>query len=181
MFDTSAVIAAPPERVADLLLTARPGPVGPENGWLVTHARYAHRATLKGGPDRFDVDSGNGYTLTLDVDRARKTAALQGGWWHRGEYAITPEPGGGTRLRYRVFNVALQPIRVWEDEKPRNSGYVVPTNHPEVLSLEEAAALLRVKPNDIKEMAEAGELPGRKVGSQWRFSHTALMNWLQAQ
>src|SRR5256885_414574 len=109
MFDTSAVIAAPPERVADLLLTARPGPVGPENGWLVTHARYAHRATLKGGPDRFDVDSGNGYTLTLEVDRARKTAALQGGWWHRGEYAITPEPGGGTRLRYRVFNVARQP------------------------------------------------------------------------
>lgn len=74
---------------------------------------------------------------------------------------------------------ALQPIRIWEDDKPRNT--VVPMNRSEVLSLEEAAALLRVEPKDIKEMAEAGELPGRKVGSQWRFSYTALMNWLQAQ
>jgi excisionase family DNA binding protein len=77
---------------------------------------------------------------------------------------------------------ALQPIRIWEDEKPRGTGHVVPKNaHPDVLSLEEAATLLRVEPDDIKEMAAAGELPARKVGSQWRFSHTALMNWLQAQ
>jgi hypothetical protein len=110
MFDTSAVIAAPPERVADLLLTARPGPVGPDNGWLVTHSRYAQQATLNGGPDRFDVDSGDGRTLTFEIDRAHKTAALQGGWWHRGEYAITPEPSGGTRLHYQVVNAARQPI-----------------------------------------------------------------------
>lgn len=109
MFDTTAVIAAPPERVADLLLTARPGPVDRDNGWLVAHARYARQATLSGGPDRFVVDSGDGRTLTLEVNRERKTAALQGGWWHRGEYEIIAEPGGGTRLRYRIFNVARQP------------------------------------------------------------------------
>lgn len=78
---------------------------------------------------------------------------------------------------------ALQPMRIWEDEKPRTAGHIVPAYqvHPDVLSLEEAATMLRVEPDDIKEMAEAGDLPGRKVGSQWRFSRTALMNWLQAQ
>jgi excisionase family DNA binding protein len=78
---------------------------------------------------------------------------------------------------------ALQPMRIWEDDKTRTAGHIVPTYpvHPDVLSLEEAATMLRVEPDDIKEMAEAGDLPGRKVGSQWRFSRTALMNWLQAQ
>lgn len=75
---------------------------------------------------------------------------------------------------------ALQPIRIWENDKPRATGYV-PPQQSEVLSLEEAAALLRVEPADIEEMAEAGELPGRKVGAQWRFSRTALLNWLHAQ
>jgi hypothetical protein len=110
MFDTSAVIAAPPERVADLLLTARPGPVGPDNGWLVTHSRYARQATLSGGPNRFEVDSGNGRTLTFEIDRERRIVFLQGGWWHRGEYAITSDPAGGTRLSYQISNVARQPI-----------------------------------------------------------------------
>lgn len=109
MFDTSAVIAAPPDRVADLLLTAHPGPIGPDNGWLVDHSRYAERASLSGGPDRFDVRSDNGHALTLEVDRERRIAALQGGWWHRGEYEIVAEPGGGTRLRYRIRNVAGTP------------------------------------------------------------------------
>jgi excisionase family DNA binding protein len=78
---------------------------------------------------------------------------------------------------------ALQPIRIWEDDSPRGTGHVAAKKepHPDVLSLEEAATLLRVEADDIKEMAEAGELPGRKLGSQWRFSRTALMNWLQAQ
>lgn len=75
---------------------------------------------------------------------------------------------------------ALQPVRIWEDDKPRDTGYIAP-QPSDVLSLQEAAALLRVEPEDIAEMAEGGELPGRKIGSQWRFSRTALLNWLQAQ
>lgn len=109
MFRTTVIVAAPPERVADLLFTARPGPVSRENGWLLTHSGYAHRGRLSGGPDRFEVHSDDGRALTFEVDRMRKMAALQGGWWHRGEYEISHEPGGGTRLRYQVRNVARQP------------------------------------------------------------------------
>jgi excisionase family DNA binding protein len=49
----------------------------------------------------------------------------------------------------------------------------------EVLSLEEAGELLQVGNEDIEALAEAGELPGRKIGSSWRFSRTALLAWLR--
>ena len=49
----------------------------------------------------------------------------------------------------------------------------------EVLSLEEAGELLQVGTEDIEALAEAGELPGRKIGSSWRFSRAALLAWLR--
>ena len=49
---------------------------------------------------------------------------------------------------------------------------------PEVLTPEEAASLLRVEAPDVVAAAEDGELPGRRLGGQWRFSHAALLAWL---
>jgi excisionase family DNA binding protein len=48
----------------------------------------------------------------------------------------------------------------------------------EVLTLEEAAALLRVAPADVAAMVDTGDLPGRRVGSQWRFARSAVLAWL---
>jgi excisionase family DNA binding protein len=48
----------------------------------------------------------------------------------------------------------------------------------EVLSLEEAAELLRVAPADVQALATAGEIPGRKIGESWRFSRLAVLRWL---
>ena len=48
-----------------------------------------------------------------------------------------------------------------------------------MLSLEEAGELLQVGTEDIEALAEAGELPGRKIGSSWRFSRAALLAWLR--
>jgi excisionase family DNA binding protein len=53
-----------------------------------------------------------------------------------------------------------------------------PNPAPEVLTLEQVAELLQVEPEAAAELAEAGELPGRKLGDTWRFSRTALMEWL---
>jgi excisionase family DNA binding protein len=50
---------------------------------------------------------------------------------------------------------------------------------PEVLSLEGAAELLQVEPDDVQALAAAGELPGRKIGESWRFSRAAVLRWLQ--
>jgi len=49
----------------------------------------------------------------------------------------------------------------------------------EVLNAEEAAELLGVSPWTVREEARAGKLPGRKVGREWRFSRTALLDYLR--
>ena len=48
-----------------------------------------------------------------------------------------------------------------------------------VLTLEEAATLLRIDPENLQRLAERGTVPGRQVGSVWRFDCTALMSWLR--
>jgi excisionase family DNA binding protein len=49
---------------------------------------------------------------------------------------------------------------------------------PEVMNVEQAAGFLQVEQAVVIELAEAGELPGRKLGSAWRFSRAALVAWL---
>lgn len=48
----------------------------------------------------------------------------------------------------------------------------------EVLTLQEAASLLRVPVESVRSSALAGELPGRALGEEWRFSRDALLTWL---
>lgn len=49
---------------------------------------------------------------------------------------------------------------------------------PEVLTPGEAAALLRIEQPQLREAAERGEVPGRRIADEWRFSRDALLNWL---
>lgn len=48
----------------------------------------------------------------------------------------------------------------------------------EVLTLEEAAELLRVPTDDVRALVESGELPARRIGETWRFTRTAVLAWL---
>ncbi len=49
---------------------------------------------------------------------------------------------------------------------------------PAVLTLEQAAALLRTSPNAVSRLAASGQIPGRRLGRHWRFSRTAVLDWL---
>ena len=49
---------------------------------------------------------------------------------------------------------------------------------PEILTAGEAAALLRVEEADVVDAAERGELPGRRIGGEWRFGREALLAWV---
>ena len=49
----------------------------------------------------------------------------------------------------------------------------------EVLTLEQLASLLQVEPEVVRALARRGELPGRKVGREWRFSREAVLDWLR--
>ena len=49
---------------------------------------------------------------------------------------------------------------------------------PDVLTLEEVAELLSVEPGAVAQLAESGELPGRRIGDAWRFARSAVLDWL---
>jgi excisionase family DNA binding protein len=53
-----------------------------------------------------------------------------------------------------------------------------PIDDLEVMTVEEAADLLRVDPEQLAKLAESGEIPGRKLGDEWRFTRTRLLDWL---
>lgn len=53
-----------------------------------------------------------------------------------------------------------------------------PYDPPEVMNAEQAGKLLQIEEKLVIELAEAGKLPGRKLGTAWRFSRAALIAWL---
>jgi excisionase family DNA binding protein len=53
-----------------------------------------------------------------------------------------------------------------------------PAPLPDVLTAAQAAELLQVSEDEVVELAEAGSLPGRRIGDRWRFSRPALISWL---
>jgi excisionase family DNA binding protein len=50
----------------------------------------------------------------------------------------------------------------------------------EVLTPAEAATLLRVPEAEVLRLAREGILPGRQIGTDWRFLKAAVSDWLRA-
>ncbi len=48
----------------------------------------------------------------------------------------------------------------------------------DVLTLDEAAAYLRVHPRTLRTKASQGKIPGAKIGRVWRFHRRQLEEWL---
>jgi excisionase family DNA binding protein len=57
-------------------------------------------------------------------------------------------------------------------------GLATPAREPDVLTLEQLAELLQVDEKTVRKLATDGELPGRKIGREWRFSRQAVLGWL---
>ena len=53
-----------------------------------------------------------------------------------------------------------------------------PVHELEVLTLEQLAALLELDVDAVRALVEQGDIPGRKLGEQWRFSRAAILEWL---
>jgi excisionase family DNA binding protein len=56
-----------------------------------------------------------------------------------------------------------------------------PNQAEDVLTVDEAAELLRSDAATVIAMAEDGKLPGRKMGDDWRFARAALLKWLGSE
>jgi len=48
------------------------------------------------------------------------------------------------------------------------------------MSAAQAGEYLQIDEAVVLELAEAGRLPGRKLGNAWRFSRAALVAWLSS-
>jgi excisionase family DNA binding protein len=53
-----------------------------------------------------------------------------------------------------------------------------PFSPPDVLTVAELASWLHVDEQAVAELAEQGELPGRKLAGEWRFARDAVLDWL---
>lgn len=49
----------------------------------------------------------------------------------------------------------------------------------EVLNVDQAAEFLGFSAYTVREKARTGEIPGRKIGREWRFSREQLLEWLR--
>lgn len=47
----------------------------------------------------------------------------------------------------------------------------------EIMTIEEVAAYLRLKPQTIYTWAQEGKIPAAKLGNQWRFKKTIIDRW----
>lgn len=52
-------------------------------------------------------------------------------------------------------------------------------DNDDVLTLNEAAVLLRVHPVTLRKRAIAWGVPHRRLGAEWRFSRNVLTTWIQ--
>lgn len=57
----------------------------------------------------------------------------------------------------------------------------LPMPTDEVLTLKEVATLLKIAERTAYMMVQRGDLPGFKVGGQWRFKRAAIDAWMEAQ
>ena len=46
-----------------------------------------------------------------------------------------------------------------------------------LMTVKEVSAYLRVHPSTIYKLIRRGELPGHRIGSDWRFNHEVIDRW----
>ena len=51
----------------------------------------------------------------------------------------------------------------------------------EVMTLAEAAVLLRVTEDQLRMEAQAGGMPAKRVAGEWRFGRSAILMWLRCE
>ena len=84
--------------------------------------------------------------------------------------------------RIKSWMARIASGRAAPDRPRRRSGTWVDRSDPAVITVDEAAALLRVDRKSIYESIRRGELPGVvRVGRAIRISRTALLQWLSGR
>lgn len=48
------------------------------------------------------------------------------------------------------------------------------------ITLDGLRKLLHISPNTAKQIAESGEIPGRRIGKTWKFYREDVVEWIRA-
>jgi len=54
-------------------------------------------------------------------------------------------------------------------------------NESDVLTIEDAAQLLRIPRSSVYKLAQEGKIPAQKVGRHWRFYRPTILRWIAGQ
>ena len=116
----------------------------------------------------------------LEMARRRLGTPKQQLIAHLLERYVDPETPGGLealaglgRPSRVVVEAGAEPCRVGHHD-------FRPSETPEVLTAEQVADLLQVETEVVLGLAESGDLPGRRLGEEWRFARAAVLVWLGA-
>jgi hypothetical protein len=88
---------------------------------------------------------------------------------------VDPDSGQG---RSALGTLSAHRVGIGLGEPARGSYSFQPYDAPEVMNAEQAGQFLQIEEAMVIELADAGKLPGRKLGAVWRFSRAALVAWL---
>jgi excisionase family DNA binding protein len=101
----------------------------------------------------------------------------------RHQAAALDRLAGATGRQKQHLISELLADRLTQGAGPVSIGRIEVANRPdfhgdEVLTLEEAAAHLKLPVDTVRSRAEEGDLPGRRFGNEWRFARIAVLAWL---
>jgi len=120
----------------------------------------------------------------VDPDSPASLAALAGAPGGAGAVARATARGGpraraeGGRRRVTVETLEPDTLVVGHHTFRAREPERAIAAAPEVLRSEQAAELLQLTAAVVERLAEQGELPGRRLAGEWRFSRAALLAWL---
>ena len=76
-------------------------------------------------------------------------------------------------------NIGKHSIQTGAQTRLLRSGFMAEPPD-EVMSLNELATYLKVSKSTLYKLVQQREIPGQKVGKQWRFHKSAVDDWLRA-
>jgi excisionase family DNA binding protein len=91
---------------------------------------------------------------------------------------VDPSSAEGLAELRDAVGFGRQAVAAPEDDLAVGRHQFRPAEVPEVLTLAQAAALLQVDEATLGGLAAQGEVPGRRLGDEWRFGRRALLEWL---
>jgi hypothetical protein len=102
------VVAAPVDRVQELLLAVTTGDFSGADVPLILGGQDDRRVVITGGPEVFRAIVA-GAPLTIEVNHDAGWVQARGEWWWCGRFHVEQDMSGNTEVRQRTFNCASGP------------------------------------------------------------------------